>query len=758
MDKPRIRVPARMNGHMSEEEVSIQALTGALEQFYRHDEREARGEVAVADPFRLFPGMQFAQYNPSLLVTRKGLGIFDEMRRDDQIKAALALKKHAVMATGWEIVSPEGQPPDWEPTAFVEHEMEQLKGTLEQALLEIMTSLDFGYSITEKVLADIKDGEFAGKVGLQALKTKKPHSFRIDTDAFGDVLPNGVIQEGLPGGSRNLPSDKFVLMAYQPEFGNPYGTSDLEAAYRSWWTKTMAYKWLAMYLERFGIPPLLALYNPNSFKGGQLDNLKSLLSRLQAASSGMIPRGSPDDLEMWAPEIAGQVSRVFIPALDMFNRDTARAILMPGLLGLSADAQQGSFARAKVQFDVFLLVVEFLRQTLTESIMQEQVINPLVMLNYPVDEFPAFRFLPITDDVRLDIMKAWGEMLGVGAVESRPGDERHIRQSLEFPEAEEDDIPDDGVEPTPEDEDDGPPDEDGDPDPDAPERVFQQGRMSRAVRRANPKRIAALMDAAERTLLGDLVPILKAERDRVLKRVRRVGVSQALANSIKVATAGKTKPLFRTAFRGLLAQGRLQIEAETGRKLKRMQEEPSFVPQEALAFQDAQAATASGVIDRRLREELRGALNTALKTGEPARDTQERIREIWEPFVGDPSKLRDGRPLTPWRLETIVRTNVTDALNQGRLVAARDPDLDGLVRAMQYSAIIDSRTTEICRHLDDRVFEIGSRDLSRFSPPNHFQCRSILVPILIDEEIPDGDFITPAQIGRGLELAGRGFV
>jgi uncharacterized protein with gpF-like domain len=59
-----------------------------------------------------------------------------------------------------------------------------------------------------------------------------------------------------------------------------------------------------------------------------------------------------------------------------------------------------------------------------------------------------------------------------------------------------------------------------------------------------------------------------------------------------------------------------------------------------------------------------------------------------------------------------------------------DPDLKGFVVAYEYSAILDDRTTEICEKLHGKV----QRDWGTMVPPNHYQCRSILVPVTeIDE-------------------------
>ncbi len=390
------------------------------------------GELAYANPANLFKQSLIEPFNPSVLVTRKGLVLFDKMRQDDQIKAAQMFKKFAAVNTGWEIVSPEGEGPEWEPTLFIKDQLLNVEGSFSTALINILTALDYGYSVTEKVFQPIEEGSFSGKIGLRALKSKSPFGFDFITDVHGSLLPDGLCQRQVENSPR-LPIIKFVIYSYQAEFGNHYGKSDLEAAYRPWWIKENAYRWLAMLLERFGIPPIFALYDPTSLTAEQIQALQTVLERLQASTAGVIPRSDKDSLEMWSPELAGNAQRVFIPALQMFNKDIARALLMPDLLGASSEGQTGSFARARVQFDVFLLLLNHIRHELADLIVMDQVIRPLVKLNYDVDKFPVFRFLPITDATRIDLMKQWGDFVGIKVVKAQAEDEIHIREAFGFP-------------------------------------------------------------------------------------------------------------------------------------------------------------------------------------------------------------------------------------------------------------------------------------------------------------------------------------
>jgi hypothetical protein len=411
-------------------------------------EKPVRGEVAFADPRRLFPGTQpWAQYNPSHLVGSKGLYLFDEMRRDDQVKSALAFKKYSCIQTGWQVSSPEGKAKNWNVTQFVDwvlRNMDPLEvgsPTLDNDLYEILSCLDYGYSVTEKIWEEITEGPWKGHVGLKALKTRAPWGLVFSQDEFGNLLPDGIVQQintVLPGG--RLPRSKFVIMSYQSQFGNPYGVSDLEAAYTAWWSKHNAQKWLAMLLERLGIPPIFGLYNPTRYVTPTgtgrtaIDDLKTIFQNLQAATFGLIPRPDKDALDFWSPDLAGNATRVFLPSLEYFNKGISRAILMPDLLGMTHDSSQGSYARARVHFDVFLLVVTAIRTQLEAIVMNHQVIKPLVDINFPgVTDYPQWSFLPMTDDQRKDMLSLWVSMVEKGVVTNLPEDEAHIRELIKFP-------------------------------------------------------------------------------------------------------------------------------------------------------------------------------------------------------------------------------------------------------------------------------------------------------------------------------------
>lgn len=714
-------------------------------------------EIAWADPFHLFPN-QIHQYNPNLLVRRKGLWIFDQIRRDDQVKAALSFKKHALISTGWQIQSPEGKPDDWEPTVFVEEQLRDLEGTFKESLIQILTALDYGFSVTEKIF------EFSdGKSDLVALKTRSPHSFEFDADVYGNIKPDGVVQLNRQDDPiARMPREKFVLLQYQQEFGNPYGISDLDSTYKPWWGKDNAYKWMLMLLERHGVPPIFALYNSARYKGSSLTDLRNIISALQAATYGTIPRGTKDDLELWSPELAGQVSSVFVPAMKMFNEDIARSILMPGLMGLTPEQGSGSLARARVIFDVFILVVEYLRSIIEERVVNEQIVKPLVALNFPVDEFPIFKFNPITEASRIDLLKAWGELIGASAVVNTKDDEDFIRSLLEFPEREDDEEEPDGE---PEDTD-GPDgeqedDEDGTEEPEIGEpAAFQEATgapiqrpETPAEKRIDSGRIDKELDGLQARAVETLTTTLKAVEKTTINRIRKSGPS---VSAPKIMPAQKAKILssIQALVSGSARSGRQSLRRELP---KRFQEPASATPQDAVDFLEQKSLWITDVLTERVLEESRQAMLKSIEVGDTTQDAIGRLREVLVKYTGSGQISREGQLLKPSRIETIVRTNTTDAFNQGRLTEIMRPELDGFVDFVQYSAIRDTRTTPICRLLDGRIFARDDPELQNFKPPNHFNCRSILVPITPDMEVDEKKIVTPKVSGQAEELKGEGF-
>jgi len=94
------------------------------------------------------------------------------------------------------------------------------------------------------------------------------------------------------------------------------------------------------------------------------------------------------------------------------------------------------------------------------------------------------------------------------------------------------------------------------------------------------------------------------------------------------------------------------------------------------------------------------------------------------------------------RIETIARTNIAEAINLGRQTVFNHPDIAGYIQAYQYSAILDDRVSAICKPLNGKI----QKDWGNYTPPNHFRCRSILVPITMLDEWDGKEDRIPSSI------------
>lgn len=367
------------------------------------------------------------RYNPDLLAAQKGgLSIYKKMREDDQIKAALHLKKSAIIHPGYSI---EG---DNEKTnEFVEDVISSMEGTIDDAVRSILSAYDYGFSVHEKIYGNIETGPFKGKITVKALRQKSPTRFHFDVDEFGRLRPMGLIQRQNTGEMRRLDVGKFLLYTYQKEFDNYFGESDLKSAYRFWFLKMNFFRYWGMYLEKFAIPVVWGKVTSPTINAADQEKFRTIVSNLQAGMAAV----APDNLELNFVETKNTTGATFQVAIDACDVRIARAILMPTLLGLSSSQKEGSLARSQTEEATFDLVLGADSKQVAE-VLNEQFIRPLIEMNFGLqDEYPKFVFKPMREEDKKSFVVAWADAVSKRAVTSTPETQEHIRSLLGFPEA-----------------------------------------------------------------------------------------------------------------------------------------------------------------------------------------------------------------------------------------------------------------------------------------------------------------------------------
>jgi SPP1 gp7 family putative phage head morphogenesis protein len=209
----------------------------------------------------------------------------------------------------------------------------------------------------------------------------------------------------------------------------------------------------------------------------------------------------------------------------------------------------------------------------------------------------------------------------------------------------------------------------------------------------------------------------------------------------------KLKDIFRRNLSGAWTLGgelaRNELERARGQRLVRMRD----LRDTAAEYFEVNGFRMAGNVSDGVRALIQQELQNSIKFGRTAQLTREVIwdrlvsrgfvtREAVREVETDPAVIRALNDLwgasetqTAAYLDTLARTNLFEAMNEARYAEFTDPALGDFVVALEYSAILDDRTTEICEALNGKVYAADSPEWDNIRPPNHFNCRSVLIPV-----------------------------
>ncbi len=161
----------------------------------------------------------------------------------------------------------------------------------------------------------------------------------------------------------------------------------------------------------------------------------------------------------------------------------------------------------------------------------------------------------------------------------------------------------------------------------------------------------------------------------------------------------------------------------------------SVVPYDALNFYKNYSLSLKGDIEADLLRKAKNIIYSGIENGLSTQNITFGLESIFPTF-------------TSGRLNNIARTETSKAYNAGRLEGFKAPELEGFIKGVQFSAIMDSRVTDICEKRHGLIFAIDDPRLQSNNPPLHYQCRSVLIPVdkysLIEEDLED-------KVGKGWE-------
>ena len=158
-----------------------------------------------------------------------------------------------------------------------------------------------------------------------------------------------------------------------------------------------------------------------------------------------------------------------------------------------------------------------------------------------------------------------------------------------------------------------------------------------------------------------------------------------------------------------------------------------FYPTDGVDWYDNYTLRLAGVHSVDALEHVKDAIIQGVENGLNQEETVNLIRSIFPQF-------------SEHRLENIARTETAKIYEQARYqTMSGDDEIIGY----EFAAIMDTRTSDICRSRDGRKIHKGEEE--GWIPPLHYQCRSVLLPIFAWEDTQWSLFehVTPAMKGFG---------
>jgi hypothetical protein len=190
------------------------------------------------------------EYNQKL-IWRRGIDIFDKMRRSDgSIQALLKVCKHPLLAATWDVEAASEEEFDQYVMRFCKNELFNRNVIWDRFLHDVLGKLDFGYSIFEKTY-ELTEFEGKTRIGIENLGWRKQWSILKWETPDGEP---GVTQQ-LVGNVIGIPDAKLLVFTNDREGDNYQGISLLRYVYKDWDIKHRIENLMAIAAERsLGVP------------------------------------------------------------------------------------------------------------------------------------------------------------------------------------------------------------------------------------------------------------------------------------------------------------------------------------------------------------------------------------------------------------------------------------------------------------------------------------------------------------------------
>lgn len=309
------------------------------------------------------------------------LGIVELMRYDPQVRIGLGARNGLLMSAE---VNVSGGPR--ETTAWVQAQWDRIWATSATQLLR--TKL-YGYLPFEVMYRLVQGGRFDGAIEFDRLEERHPRSARL---VQRDGLLVGFEQATSQTPVRVL-APKALVTTFDAEFGNPYGCSLLERAYRPWhekWTAGGCKKTLQLRMMKDAYIGDIVWYPPDrtiELEDGSTmawrDVAREMAELRHSGGAMALPLMYDRDgrrlVDYTPPQDVGGATQIFKWKHDL-DLEIWKALEVPPEI-IEASAPGSGYAGRSIPFMVALSAVQMELSELVRAVDRD-ILRPLAHLNF----------------------------------------------------------------------------------------------------------------------------------------------------------------------------------------------------------------------------------------------------------------------------------------------------------------------------------------------------------------------------------------
>ena len=642
-----------------------------------------------------------------------GLRMYNRMRKSDPvIKSALQIVKLGILQAEWMVEAGEDNAKGDEVKEFVEDALfERMNRPFNEVLKDILTYLDFGFYVGEKVFKLEDNKIWLKKLAFRAQTSIKSFQTEDKKDGVTQVLQGdklGKKEDRMP----SIPIEKLLIFSNEKEGDNWRGVSILRSAYKPWFMKENYEKIDAIGFERerVGLPVFKMPANPDPDDSTKADELGQNI-RANEKAYLKLPSG-------WEFEIifANGNAKNADDAIKRFNRDILSNVLAHFLdLG---SGSSGSRALSTDQSDAFYRSLQATADYIA-SVFNEFLIKQLVDFNFDgVTEYPKLGATGI-EKVNIESFTNALQRLSMAGLITPDDDlEDHVRGKMRLPARTKDTPTVKKVEKKLK------PDV-GDDDKKKEQKKKREFKdvsieskpefwreLTFAEEKVNLHSLARQMDRLEAEVKDTLTKTLAPEVNSLISDARQ---------ALQTGDIKRVEDIF-TRFKSETMQtvlDNLRNSFEAG-KLSAANEITVGAPKmstDVVNLLTTRANTIAEKITSDLLSRAKFDVMSHIEQGTPLDEAMSSIEVA----------LQDQMALAVTRVSSVVAVG---GINTGRQsVFDTYPER---IFALQRSEILDGRVCNFCISLDGRVVMVDD-DITK-QGQFHFNCRGIWVSILIDEE------------------------